>query len=71
MGEGEYPKISGERLRQLRMSRGLTLGRLGLASGIPSDRLNELEEGGGTLEEDTIEELADVLDVDPSDLLAD
>ncbi len=53
------------------MSRGLTLGRLGLASGIPSDRLNELEEGGGTLEEDTIEELADVLDVDPSDLLAD
>ena len=53
------------------MSRGLTLGRLELASGIPHDRLSELEEGGGTVEEGTIEELADALDVDPSELLAD
>ncbi len=71
MEKREQPRIDGERLRSLRMSRGLTLGRLELASGIPQERLEELEEGGGDAEEDTIEALAEVLDVEPSEFLAD
>ena len=58
-------------MRSLRMSRGLTLGRLELASGIPHARLDELEQHGGAAEEDTVEALADSLDVEPSELLAD
>lgn len=71
MEERENPQISGERLRELRMSRGLTPRRLEQASGVPYDRLNELELGGGTAEDSTIEELADALGVEPSELLAD
>jgi transcriptional regulator with XRE-family HTH domain len=70
MGEREYPEINGERLRELRMSRGLTLRRLEQATGVPYDRLSELELGGAA-EEGTIEELADALDIEPSELLAD
>ena len=70
MGEREYPEINGERLRELRMSRGLTLRRLEQASGVPYERLNELELGGGAAEDSTIEELVDALDVEPSELLA-
>ena len=58
-------------MRELRLSRGLTLRRLEQASGIPYEHLNELEEGGEAEEEDTVEALADALDVDPSELLAD
>ncbi len=53
------------------MSRGLTLRRLEQASAVPYDRLNELELSGGTAEDSTIEELADALDVEPSEFLAD
>lgn len=53
------------------MSRGLTPLRLEEASGVPLDRLNELESNGGEAEESTIESLADALDVDASDFLAD
>ena len=53
------------------MSRGLTLSRLELASGVPHEHLEELEEGGGAAEEDTVEALAEVLDVEPSEFLAD
>jgi transcriptional regulator with XRE-family HTH domain len=71
MGEREYSEINGERLREIRVSRGLTPHRLEQASGVPYDRINELELGGGAAEESTIEKLADALDVEPSELLAD
>ena len=68
MTEGEYWEIDGERLQEIRMSRGLTLRRLEQHSGVPYERLNELEQGGGVVEEDTVEKLAEVLDVEPSEL---
>ena len=53
------------------MSRGLTLRRLEQASAVPYERLNELESGGGAVEEGTIEELAeelaDALGAEPSE----
>ena len=70
MAEGEYSEINGERLQEIRMSRGLTLRRLEQHSGVSYERLNELELGGGVAEDDTIEKLAEALDVEPSELLA-
>ena len=70
MTEGEYWEIDGERLQEIRMSRGLTLRRLEQHSGVPYKRLNELERGGGVVEEDTVEMLAEALDVEPSELSA-
>ena len=70
MTEGEYSEINGERLREIRMSRGLTLRRLEQHSGVSYERINELELGGGVAEGDTIEKLAEALDVEPSELLA-
>ena len=70
MAEGEYSKINGERLQEIRMSRGLTLHRLEQHSGVSYERINELELGGGVAEGDTIEKLAEALDVEPSELLA-
>ena len=71
MAEGEYSQVDGERLREIRMSRGLTLRRLEQHSGVSYERLNELELGGGVADGDTIEMLAEALDVEPSELLAD
>ena len=71
MAQGEYAEINGERLRELRMSRGLTLRRLEQHSGVSYERLDELELGGGVVDDDTIEMLAEALDVEPSELLAD
>ena len=53
MAHGEYPKINGERLREIRMSRGLTLRRLEQASGVRHERPSEPELGGGGAEGDT------------------
>ena len=53
------------------MSRGLTLRRLEQHSGVSYERLDELELGGGVADEDTIEMLAEALDVEPSELFAD
>ena len=52
------------------MSRGLTLRRLEQESGVRHERLSEPELGGGGAEGDTIEKLAEALDVGPSQLLA-
>ena len=71
MAEGEYSQIDGERLREIRMSRGLTLRRLEQHSGVSYERLDELELGGGVADGDTIEMLAEALDVEPSELLTD
>ena len=70
MAEGEYWEINGERLQEIRMSRGLTLRRLEQHSGVPYERLNELEQGGRLAEGDTIEKLAEALDVELSELSA-
>jgi transcriptional regulator with XRE-family HTH domain len=70
MAEGEYLEINGERLQEIRMSRGLTLRRLEQHSGVSYEHINELELGGGVAEGDTIEKLAEALDVEPSELLA-
>jgi len=71
MGEREYPQINGYRLRELKISRGLMLRRLERVSAVPYERLNTLEPGGGAVKEGMIEELADALDAEPSELLAD
>ena len=71
MAEGEHSQINGERLREIRMSRGLTLRRLEQHSGVSYERLNELELGGGVADGDTIEMLAEALDVEPSEFLTD
>jgi len=52
------------------MSRGLTPRRLEEHSGVSYERIIELELGGGGAEGDTIEKLADALDIEPSELLA-
>ncbi len=70
MAEGEYSEINGERLQEIRMSRGLTLRRLEQHSGVSYERLNELELGGGIADDDTVEMLAEALDVEPTELLA-
>ena len=71
MVEREYSEINGERLREIKMSRGLTARRLEEHSGVSYERINELELGGGVADDDTIDMLAETLDVEPSELLAD
>lgn len=66
----DYWEIDGERLQEIRMSRGLTLRRLEQHSGVPYELLNELELEGGVAEGDTVEQLAEALDVEPSELSA-
>ena len=58
-------------MREIRMSRGLTLRRLEQHSGVSYERLNELELGCGVADGDTIEMLAEALDVEPSEFLTD
>ena len=53
-------------MREIRMSRALTPRRLEEHSGVSHERIIELELGGGDAEGDTIEKLADALDVEPS-----
>jgi transcriptional regulator with XRE-family HTH domain len=54
MAEREYSEIDGERLQEIRMSRGFTLRRLEIHSGVSYERINELELGGGVADGDTI-----------------
>ncbi len=70
MAEGEHSQINGERLREIRMSRGLTLRRLEQHSGVSYERIDELELGGGVADDDTVEMLAEALGVEPTELLA-
>jgi transcriptional regulator with XRE-family HTH domain len=70
MEERESSEVNGERLRELRMSRGFTPHRLEEHSGVSFERINELELGGEIAEGDTVEKLAEALDVEPSELLA-
>ena len=67
MEERESSEINGERLRDLRMSRGLTPRRLEEHSGVSYEIITELELGGGVVEGETVEKLAEALDVEPSE----
>ncbi|HEV2093943.1 MAG TPA: helix-turn-helix transcriptional regulator [Rubrobacter sp.] len=69
MEERESSEVNGERLRDIRMSRGLTPRRLEEHSGVSYEHINELELGGGVAEGETVEKLAEALDVEPSELL--
>lgn len=70
MEERDSSEVNGERLREIRMSRGLTPRRLEEHSGVSYERINELELGDGVAEGETVEKLAEALDVEPSELLA-
>ena len=70
MEEREPSEVNGERLQEIRMSRGLTPRRLEEHSGVPYETITELEAGVVVAEGDTIEKLAEALDVEPEELLA-
>ncbi len=70
MEEKEFTEVSGDRLREIRMSRGFTPRRLAGHSGVSYELITELELNGGVAEGDTVEQLAEALDIEPSDLLA-
>lgn len=69
MSQTKYPEINGERLREIRLSKALTLRGLGEKSGVAFDRINKLELRGGAARPSTICKLAEALDVEPSDLI--
>jgi DNA-binding Xre family transcriptional regulator len=69
MRQRKYPEIDGERLRDLRVSRAITLRRLEEMSGVSFDRINKLELHGGAVRPSTIHKLAEALGVDPAELV--
>ncbi|MDP9457364.1 MAG: helix-turn-helix domain-containing protein [Actinomycetota bacterium] len=69
MDQRKYPEINGSRLRELRVSKALTLRQLGEASGVAFDRINKLELRSGAVRPSTIHKLAGALGVDPSELI--
>lgn len=69
MEDRESLEVNGERLQEIRMSRGLTPRRLEEHSEVPYELIIELELGGGVAEGETVEKLAEALDVEPSELL--
>jgi transcriptional regulator with XRE-family HTH domain len=69
MDQRKYPEINGSRLRELRVSKALTLRQLGEASGVAFDRINKLELHSGAVRPSTIHKLAGALGVDPSELI--
>ena len=69
MGRRKYPEINGEHLRELRVSRALTLRRLEEMSGVSFDRINKLELHGGAVRPITVNKLAEALGVPPTELI--
>jgi transcriptional regulator with XRE-family HTH domain len=69
MERRKYPEIDGERLRELRTGRVLTLRRLEEQSGVSFDRINKLELHGGAVRPSTVHKLAEALGVDPVELV--
>ena len=69
MRQKKYPEIAGERLREIRLSKALTLRQLGEVSGVAFDRINKLELRGGPVRPTTVHKLAAALGVAPSDLV--
>jgi transcriptional regulator with XRE-family HTH domain len=61
--------VNGQRLRQLRVERALTLRALAERSGVSYDTINKLELGQRPARLSTIRKLADTLGVEPRKLM--
>jgi transcriptional regulator with XRE-family HTH domain len=61
--------VNGQRLRQLRVERALTLRALAERSGVSYDTINKLELGQRPARLSTIRKLADTLGVEPRELM--
>ena len=61
--------VNGQRLRQLRVERALTLRVLAERSGVSYDTINKLELGQRPARLSTIRKLADALGVEPTELM--
>ena len=62
-------ELNGQRLRQLRVQKALSLRALGERSGVAFDAINKLENGKRPARLATIRKLAEALDVEPSELM--
>ncbi len=62
-------EINGQRLRQLRVERALSLRALAQRSGVAFDTINKLELGHRPARLVTIRKLADALGVEPKELM--
>ena len=61
--------VDGERLRQLRVERALSLRALGEITGVAFDTISKLENGHRPARLVTIRKLAEALGVEPKDLM--
>jgi transcriptional regulator with XRE-family HTH domain len=62
-------EVDGQRLRQLRVERALSLRALKKRSGVAFDTINKLENGHRPARLVTIRKLADALGVEPTELI--
>jgi transcriptional regulator with XRE-family HTH domain len=62
-------EVDGERLRELRVERALSLRALGERSGVTFATINNLENGNRPARLVTIRKLADALGVEPKELM--
>jgi transcriptional regulator with XRE-family HTH domain len=62
-------EVNGQRLRQLRVQRALSLRALAQRSGVAFDTINKLELGHRPARLVTIRKLAEALDVEPKELM--
>ena len=62
-------EVDGQRLRQLRVERALSLRTLGERSGVTFATINNLENGNRPARLVTIRKLAEALDVEPKELM--
>jgi XRE family transcriptional regulator, regulator of sulfur utilization len=62
-------EVNGQRLRQLRVQRALSLRALAERSGVAFDTINKLELGHRPARLTTIRKLADALGVEPKELM--
>jgi len=62
-------EVDGQRLRQLRVQRALSLRALGQRSGVSFATINNLENGNRPARLATIRKLAEALDVEPKELM--
>ena len=62
-------EVDGQRLRELRVERALSLRALGERSGVAFDAINKLENGKRPARLATIRKLAEALGVQPSELI--
>ena len=62
-------EVNGQRLRELRVERALSLRALGERSGVAYDTINKLELGQRPARLSTIRKLADALGVEPRELM--